>query len=123
MSRRTRTFLIGLLILAIPLLLVLVTPIVQRINATPDTEQVVENTVEARLTQIAQGTPTSAIETRVEATLTAIALPTAPPRSGVEGTIDSVVGFAQSSPILACCVGVLILLVALYFFSVAKYGE
>ena len=123
MSRRTRAFLLALFILAIPLALLAVSPLLQRINATPAPEALVQASVEARLTQIAQGTPTAGVEQRVEATLTAVALPTATPRAGIEGAVDSVTGFVQANPLLACCGAALLLGGALYAYSVAKYGE
>jgi hypothetical protein len=123
MSRRTRAFLLALFILAIPLALLAVSPLLQRINATPAPEALVQASVEARLTQIAQGTPTAGVEQRVEATLTAVALPTATPRAGIEGAADSVANFAQANPLLACCGVGLLLAGALYAYSVAKYGE
>ncbi len=123
MSRRTRTFFIGLLILALPLILLAVSPLIQRITSTPEPEAIIQATVEARLTEIAQGTPTAAVEERVQATLTAVALPTATPRAGVEGAIDSVTGFAQANPLLACCGALVLLVGALYAYSVAKYGQ
>lgn len=123
MPRRTRTFFIGLLILALPLILLVVSPLIQRVTSTPEPEAIIQATVAARLTEIAQGTPTAAVEERVQATLTAVALPTATPRAGVEGAIDSVTGFAQANPLLACCGALGLLVGALYAYSVAKYGQ
>jgi hypothetical protein len=120
MSRRTRAFVLGLAILAVPLLLVLLNPL---LNPTPDAEAAVEQTVAARLTDIASGTPTAALEERVEATLTAIALPTPTPRSGAEGAADQISGFVSSSPVLACCAALLLVVGALYMYSVARYGK
>ncbi len=123
MPRRTRTFFIGLLILALPLILLAVSLLIQRITSTPEPEAIIQATVEARLTEIVQGKPTAAVEERVQATLTAVALPTATPRAGVEGAIDSVTGFAQANPLLACCGALVLLVGALYAYSVAKYGQ
>jgi hypothetical protein len=120
MSRRTKAFLLALVILGLPLVLVLLNPV---LNPTPNAEAVVEQTVAARLTDIASGTPTAAVEERVEATLTAIALPTPTPRSGVEGVADQISGFVSASPALACCAALLLVVGALYMYSVARYGK
>lgn len=129
MSRRTKSFLLALIIFTIPLALLLAENTVTQISNASN-EQSINQTVEARISEAVTSVPTLSIDDRVSATLSSLSAtaapvpldPTTPPRqNGQPGLLQQVITFIVQT-VAAIVSGILGVILDIFIYAATALG-